>query len=287
MQLHVLGNGCPSPTPEHYGSAFILEAGDGRLMVDCGPATTYKMARMGLRPVQVNHVFLTHLHFDHNADLPCFALTRWDLSTGKEPALRVYGPPPTTTFVARLFGREGAFFDDWKSRIDHPASHACHIGRGGTLPRPAPSIEAEDVVPGRVAESNSWAATAARVHHVEPTLESLAYRLDTDEGSILFAGDCADCQELRQLAQGADTLVLACTHFGPGTINPALSDVITGTTEVAAVAQEAGARRVILTHVSPNFSKPGVKEKAVAAVARAYRGDIVFPSELTTVALST
>jgi len=142
------------------------------------------------------------------------------------------------------------------------------------------------VGPGLFAESGSWAASAARVHHVEPTLESLAYRFDTDEGSILFAGDCADCQELRQLAQGADTLVLACTYFGPGTLRPAIADVITGTTDVAAIAQEAGARRVVLTHVSPNFSKPGVKEKAVADVARAYGGDILFPGELTTVDLS-
>ncbi len=210
-------------------------------------------------------------------------LTRWDQCIGGEPALKVYGPAPTATFVDRLLGEQGAFVDDWRSRIEHPASHACHTGRGGTLPRPAPAVDTRDVGPGKVAETEAWTATAARVHHVEPTLESLAYRFDTNEGSIVFAGDCADCPELRQLAQGADTLVLACTHFGRSSMQPAITDCITGTTEVAAIANEAGVRRVVLTHVSPNFSKPGMKERAMADIARRYEGEIVFPCELQTV----
>jgi len=254
-------------------------------MVDCGPGTTYKMARVGLRPTQIGHVFLTHHHFDHNVDFPCFALTRWDQCTGAEPPLRVYGPAPTETFVERLLGNEGAFFDDWKARIEHPASHDCHTQRGGSLPRPAPSVDAKDLGVGETVKSGSWTASAERVHHVEPWLESLAYRFDTDQGSILFTGDCGDCQELRRFAEGVGTLVIACTHFGRTRTRPAIADVITGTSEVAEIAQEAGVQRVVLTHVSPNFSRPGVKEAAIAEVARAYGGEVFFPGELTTVEL--
>lgn len=285
MRVHVLGSGCPQPTPEQYGSSFILEVGEALVMVDCGPGTTYKMGRMGLSTRAVGHVFLTHHHFDHNVDFPCFALTRWDQCIGTEPALKVYGPPPTEAFVERLLGEQGAFFDDWDARVKHPASHACHTQRGGSLPRPAPTVEARDAEPGTVAESDSWAASAERVHHVEPWLESLVYRFETDEGSILFTGDCGDCDALRQFAHGVDTLVMACTHFGRSTMTLAIADVITGTPEVAEIAREAGAKHVILTHVSPNFSRPGVKERAVADIARAYDGAIFFPGELTTVEL--
>lgn len=287
MRLHVLGSGCPAPAAERYGSAFILETAEGLVMVDCGPATTYKMARMGIALGQVGHVFLTHHHFDHNADFPCFALTRWDQSIGDGPPLQVYGPPPTRTFVDRLLGEDGAFADDWRSRVAHTASHECHRQRGGSLPRPPPAVEAHDVGPGKVAETDAWAATAARVHHVEPGLESLAYRFDSDEGSIVFAGDCGDCPELRQLAQGVDTLVVACTHFGQPESRLAITDVITGTPEVAGIACEAGVGRVVLTHASPNFFRPGMKERAVAEIGRAYNGGIMFPDELTTIPLPT
>jgi len=285
MQLHVIGTGCPQPTAEHYGSAFLLDLGAEMVMVDCGPATTYKMARMGIAPGRVGHVFLTHHHFDHSVDFPCFALTRWDLSKGTEPALEVYGPPPTEAFVERLLGEEGAFAADWRARIEHPASHACHQMRGGKLPRPAPAVAAKDVGPGHVAATDSWSAAAARVHHVEPGLESLVYRFETEQGSILFCGDCADCPELREIARRVDTLVIACTYFKGTRMAPALTDVITGTAAAAEIAQEAGVRRVVLTHVSPNFAKPGVKERAVAEVARSYDGDIVFPGEMCTIDL--
>jgi ribonuclease Z len=286
-RLHVIGSGCPTPVAERYGSAFVLEAGGERLMIDCGPGTTYKMARMGLRPTTVHRVFLTHHHFDHTVDLPCFTLSRWDHCTGGEPPLRVYGPEPTRRFVDLLLGAEGAFGPDWRSRIEHPASHACHTGRGGALPRPGPVVEAWDVGPGEVARSAGWTVTAERVHHVEPGLESLAYRVESEHGGVVFAGDCGDCPELRRFARGADTLVVACTYFARTGLEPALTDVITGTREAAAIAAEAGVRKVVLTHGSPNFARPGVRDRAVAEVARSFGGAVTFPDELTPLDLTT
>jgi len=191
MKVHIIGSGCPDARPDRYGSAFVLDIGDDSLLIDCGPATTYKMARMGLAATQVGHVFLTHHHFDHNTDLPCFVLTRWDQCKGTEPPLQLYGPPPTQRFADLLFGEEGAFAPDLKSRVEHPASHWCHRGRGGVMPRPGLSLEAHDIGAGKVAESEDWSATAARVHHVEPGLISLAYRFETAEGSVVFTGTAA------------------------------------------------------------------------------------------------
>ena len=284
LQLHVVGNGCPAPTPEHFGSSFILEVGSKCLMIDCGPATTYKMTLMGIAPGRVGDVFFTHHHFDHNVDFPCFALTRWDQGKCTEPPLRVYGPPPTRAFVERLLGEEGAFVDDWTSRVEHPVSLAIFKRRGGVLPRPAPAVETKDVGPGTTARTDSWTATATRVHHVEPGLESLAYRFDTDHGSIVFAADCGDCPALRELARGADTLVIGCVYVGR---SKAYSDIITGSAEAAEIARASGVRRLVLSHAAPGFSKPEMKQKAIADAAQTFEGAIVFPDELTTVDLVT
>lgn len=254
---------------------------------------------MGLDPKQVHDVFLTHHHFDHNVDLPCFILSRWDQSIGDEPPLKVFGPEPTEAFVERLIGEDGAYTPDWQSRIEHPASHACHTARGGALPRPPPRVEAQDIGDGDTVSVGPWTVHAAQVHHVEPTLVSLAYRFeldcsekktadnadDTDEGAVVFAGDCGDCAALRELAKGADTLVVACTHFGSPPSNSALTDVITGTPEVVSIANEAGVKRVVLTHFSPNFRRPGEKERALAAVARGYSGKIHLGEELQAIEL--
>jgi ribonuclease BN (tRNA processing enzyme) len=44
-------------------------------------------------PTQVDYLFFTHHHFDHDVDYPCFLLTCWDQSVGRENLLRVWGAP--------------------------------------------------------------------------------------------------------------------------------------------------------------------------------------------------
>lgn len=285
MKLHIVGSGCPNALAQQYGSAFVLEYKDEKLLIDCGPATTYKLARMGLEPHSIHQLFLTHHHYDHNVDFPCFALTRWDLMKGDEAPLVVYGPPPTASIIDRLFApKTGAFFEDWQSRIEHRVSQHLHASRGGVLPRPAPSFSVTDVANATgetIATGADWQMRACRVTHVDPWLESLAFRFESEEGSIAFAGDCADCEALRTFAHGADTLVIACAYYG----RMEYSEVITGHLDAAEVAKACDVRRVILTHMNPGFTIPGMKEKTIVEVSRIYGGDIYFPAELDSIVL--
>ena len=187
-KLYMLGTGTPTPTPERFGTSFVLQLGDEYIMIDCGHATTYKLVRAGLKPTQIDHLFFTHHHSDHNADYPGFLMCRFDQSTGNETVLHVRGPAPTALMTERLYGQRGVFNDDWRARTGDPVSQAVHKNRGGTLPRPIPVIKVEDIVAGPVIETDAWALTAIEVHHTQPFLQSLAYRFDTPHGSICFAG---------------------------------------------------------------------------------------------------
>jgi ribonuclease BN (tRNA processing enzyme) len=102
MRLYVLGAGTPTPTPDRYGSAFVVEFGARRLMFDCGPAATHKLVKAGLFPTQIDHLFFTHHHFDHDVDYPAFLLTRWDQSIGRERVLRALGERHSYTFDDRV-----------------------------------------------------------------------------------------------------------------------------------------------------------------------------------------
>jgi ribonuclease BN (tRNA processing enzyme) len=287
MILYILGSGTPVPTKERYGSAYVLQLGDDCLMFDCGPATTHKLVKAGLFPTQVDHLFFTHHHYDHNVDYPCFLLCRWDQSTGRENRLHVWGPPPTEWITDRLIGPDGAFSHDWKARVGHPASQSVHALRGGSLPRPAPSLDVHDVGPGVVARGERWAVTAARARHVEPWLESLAYRVDADRASIVFAGDTAPCESVSKLARGVDVLVISCWDRQDAMDKDAaqIAAVIAGPLDVATMAQECGVKRLIVTHTQPNISRPGAREKVIGDIARVYGGEIVFAQELMTLAL--
>lgn len=286
MKLHILGNGGPRPSRkgERYGTSCILEFGEERIMVDCGPGTTYKMARMGILPTQVNSVFLTHHHSDHNVDFPCFALLRFDLDPGDLPPLKVFGPPPTVEFVDRLFGKEGAFLPDIVARREHPVSHHGHVERGGTLPRPGIKVDACDLDSGTVVEGKDWKATAVEVPHIGPYLTTLAYRIDTSEGSVLFVCDAADCHELRELAKGVDTFVtgLVTLNFKEGDASHPIHGVSADISEVVDIAVDGGIPRIILIHGSP-LGDDVVEKLRRGYGGKGYDGLVVRPDELTTV----
>jgi ribonuclease BN (tRNA processing enzyme) len=118
----------------------------------------------------------------------------------------------------------------------------------------------------------------------DQTLVSLAYRFDTAQGSIVFAGDGGDCPELRKLAEGADTLVAPCVLVGSAKRPSYLEGIIMGTDEVAAIAREAGVRRVVLTH-NGSATTPAKRGPFIEAVTEAFAGEVLFPDELTTIGL--
>ncbi len=255
------------------------------LMFDCGPATTHKLVKAGLFPTNIDYLFFTHHHFDHNADYPCFLLCRWDQSVGNEHHLQVFGPAPTKWITKRLIGANGAFSHDWKARVGASVSQSVHKNRGGFLPRPKPSFKVSDIGPGKVIARNGWKVTAVKAHHVEPWLESLAYRVDSEKGSIVFAGDTAPCKSVRNLARGADVLVANCWNHQEAMDKDGEAPGQTGTLTAGKMARDANVKKLILTHTGPRLCEPGSRKKGIADIADIYRGEIIFGEELMTIVL--
>lgn len=286
MMLHVLGAGQPSPSKERFGTSFVLQLGGDYLMFDCGPAATHKLVKVGIYPTQVDYLFFTHHHYDHNSDYPCFLLSRWDHSAYEANQLQVFGPPPTAWFTDRLIGEDGAFSPDWKARIGHPVSQEVHQNRGGTLPRPKPSFDVKDVGSGKIIDNKGWKVKAAQAQHVEPWLQSLAYRVDCDEGSIVFAGDTARCESVENLALDCDILVISCPWHQDVLEDRGHAEVICGTLSTAHMAVDCNIKKLILGHAGDDFASPGSREKAVSDIARVYSGEIFFVDELMSLALA-
>jgi len=232
-----------------------------------------------LWPTQIDWLFLTHHHFDHNADLPCFLLCRWDQSTGKENRLQVFGPPPTAKIVDALIGPDGAFADDWKARVNDPTSQHVHVNRGGSLPRPQPALDVFEIQGGETIERGRWKTTSTLAHHMAPFLRSLAYRVDTERGSIVFASDTGPCKAISDLAQGADVIVANCWNHQDLMESSGEALGQTGTLDAARFARESGASMLILAHTGPSLCLPGSKEKAIGDISAAYGGKIVFGQE--------
>ena len=279
-EIFVLGGGTPTPTAERFGSSHGIKIGEQLLMFDCGPAATHKLVKAGLFPTQVDHLFFTHHHFDHDIDYPCFLLCRWDQSIGKENRLKVFGPALTEKITEGIIGEHGLFSHDWKARVNHPLSQKVFVNRGGKLPRPVPVVDASDVGPGPIYSGNDWQVTSANAEHVQPWLDSLAYRVDTSEGSVVFTGDTQPCQSVIALAKGADMMLCMCWDDQEVMDENGEAGGQCGTTGAARRAQEAGVKKLVLVHVGPHLSGHGAMEKGIGDVRRIYDGQLIFSEEL-------
>ena len=278
--LVVLGAGTPRPDADRFGSSYLLDVPGGPLLFDCGPAATQKLVRAGFRTTDVERLFFTHHHFDHNADYATFALSRWDQGADLIPDLRVHGPWPTREVTDRLFGRDGAFAFDIAARVNQPPSQIAHVERGGSLPRRPPRFEVTVLDPGGEVAGDRWSIRTARVEHAQPYLDSLAYRVETPAGSIVLSGDTRPCQSLVDLASGADTLVMMCWDEQASIVRLGLDRWLTGTVSAGEVAAAAGVRRLVLTHISASLARER-RDAALEQAASAFRGEVLVADELT------
>ena len=285
VRLVVLGAGTPTPSATRFGSAHVLIAGEERLLFDCGPATTHKLVKAGLWPTEISHLFFTHHHFDHDVDYPCFLLCRWDQGAGLERRLQVYGPPPTEELTARLIGVGGAFEHDWRARISFPGSQQVFVNRGGTLPRRPPDVGARDIEPGWVLEGHEWRVSTALAEHVQPWLDSVAYRVDTPSVSVVFTGDTQPCPSVVDLAVDADVLVSMCWDDEGTMIRDGEHRGQTGTLGAARMAREAGVRQLVLTHMGRHVATRGVLEPELTRMREVFAGVITVAEELDEVPL--
>src|ERR671938_582473 len=92
MNLDVLfvGTAGSAPTARRGLPATLLRRGGDRLLFDCGEGTQRQLVRsVGL--IELEEIFITHLHADHVLGLP--GMLKTFALRGRERPLTVYGPP--------------------------------------------------------------------------------------------------------------------------------------------------------------------------------------------------
>jgi ribonuclease BN (tRNA processing enzyme) len=155
----------------------------------------------------------------------------------------------------------------------------------------APLVRPHEITRGgAVFRDQRLSVTAALVHH-PPVEPAFAYRLDGPDRSVVISGDTARSEALIALARGADVLVHEA--LAPGAVDRIVGAVEGGeklkahilqshtpVEEVGRVAQEAGVKKLVLSHLVPS-DDPEVSEAAwLEGARRHFRGEVVVGADL-------
>ena len=191
MKVTVLGSGTPFPDPDRSSAAVLVEAGEEKLLFDCGRGTVVRLNQAGVPVQAVNALFLTHLHFDHTVGIPDLWLTGWLL--GRSTPLRIWGPSGTSAMMEHL---SQAFSFDVQVRERPPEK----------LPPEGAKFESQEIEEGPVYVHGPVRVSAFLVDHgtVKP---AFGYRVDYSGHSVVISGDTKFSQNLIHFSKGVDCLI--------------------------------------------------------------------------------
>lgn len=244
MRLTILGRSPAAPNPGEACAGYLLEGNGSRVLLDIGPGV---VAQLLIRhhPDELDAVVVSHMHADHMLDLVTLRYVYPWRARPKDQRLRVVMPPGSADQLLELAkGVGGArHFEDTFRISEHDGSGGFACGALTLAP-----VETQHYIP-------CW-----------------GFRVEADGRRFAYTADTAPCDGLTDLADSADLLLSEATlHSLDEDAAPPEPRGHLLPAEAGAVAREAGAKRLLLTHLPVNGSEG---EWARAAAAEAYGGDV-------------
>jgi len=250
----ILGSGTCVPRLDRSACALLVETDASKILLDLGPGTMRRLLRCGVAIFDLTHIFVSHFHPDHSAELaPLLFATKYPEPSARKRALHLLGGSGLKHFYQGL----QAAYGNWI-----------------VLPEDTLAIREIDTLNGETMTFEDVRLTARPVEH-RP--ESLAVRIEDAAGAVMaYSGDSEPCDALVKVARRADLFICeAAMPDGlkvPGHMTPSLA---------GRIATQAQAKHLVLTHLYPECDSVDIVKQA----GRTYKGPVTAAEDLLHFAL--
>jgi ribonuclease BN (tRNA processing enzyme) len=244
LKLTVLGK---SPSWQDAGGAcsgYLLETDQTKVLLDCGNGVFGKL-RERVDYTDVDGVVISHLHADHFLDLVPYSYAL------------IYAPKQQPVPVHIWEGTDAPARPQMVAPPGAVETFRQVVGAWGNDDLIESAFRIQEYEAGdRVEIGDIWAT----FHQVPHFIETFAVRIGSDVGGeIVYSADTRPGREIIDAARDADLLLIEGTLPRPertgnrGHLTPE---------EAGEHAKEAGAKRVVITHLSDELGEDWAREEA-------------------------
>ena len=255
-------------------STLIL-INDVPYVIDCGYGASRQLLKAGVAHKDLRYIFCTHLHSDHSIEYGTLFYNAWE--AGRTGQINTYGPRGLDKMTRDFFRYMNI---DVETRM---------ADEGRTDPRKM--VAADEVNSnGLVMQNDDVKVSCIRVPH-PMVKDAFAYRFDSKDRSVVMSGDTAYSPALADFASGADVLiheamylpgVEAIVRSSPNTtrLREHLLASHTSTEDVGRVAERAGVKTLVLSHLVPGGDPTITDEMWSDGVRKYFKGKIIVGRDL-------
>lgn len=254
MKLTVLGSGSTIPHPARSSAGFWLEAGGGKLLLDCSAAVPLRLAQERLDWPELDAIWISHFHLDHCGGLgPLLAGTKHaEAMKARQKPLRIFGAAGLKKLLTSL--------------------DAVNNYRLFEQPFPVEIVEIEEK--NKFEILSGVEAVAMSTPH---TVESHAIHLTSNDGkTFVYSADTAFTEVLGAFANRVDLFLLESTFVRNKPVKKHLE-----LAEAIFLIRKARPKRAMLTHFYPewddvDFSAEVARLEPLCEVIEATDGSTVY-----------
>jgi ribonuclease BN (tRNA processing enzyme) len=280
------------PSLQRNEPANLLVRNGEAHLIDVGDGAATRMVAAGADFPWLRSIFISHIHFDHIGGL--FGVLGLRLQTRTASPLTIYGPPGTKQIVDGLIAAM------------RPSAESGFGVPGEVSIPPETNITVVEMTDGATTKVGDMTVKAAANTHYsfppgspeEKRFLSLSFRFDLPERSIVYTGDTGPSVAVEKLAQGADLLVTEmidteftlqnlrrrARHLSSAEADQMVKHLTTHhltTEDIGQLAQRAGVKSVVITHLAGGAAPAASATAGYAAeVGRRFKGKVVVANDL-------
>ena len=286
LEILFAGTGSPRHSSKRGQACLGIIAAGQFILIDAGQGCMGRLTEMEAPYKQISTVFLTHLHSDHMSGLGEIINNTWVM--GRSEKMKVYGPPGTKALL-------GGFAEVYKEDIEDRIARRGKDDLDATLAVAEPHIvTVNDKEAHTVYEKSGLVVKAFMVEHPEWKY-AYGYRVEYAGRLVVVSGDTRFSQQVIRHAKGADILIheafskrmLDAAQRVADELKISLSakairyikETHTSTLEAAQVAKEAGADKLVLTHIIPPLPNKITEKIFLMGMNDIYDKDIILAED--------